>query len=88
MALSPAVQKEPNAANNHMSLKVDPSPVKPQMRPQPQLTQLIAVLGDPEAEDQMLFITGLRVFLLFGFLMQTTNYPTVEALVTKQWSTH
>lgn len=73
MALSPAVQKELNAANNPVSLKVDPSPVKPQMRPQPQLTQLIAVLGDPEAEDQTMFITGLWVCLLVFLCKQKTN---------------
>lgn len=66
MALSPAAQKELNAAKNPMSVKVDPSPVKPQMRPQPQLTQLTAGLGDPGAEDQMMFIAGLWVCWLFN----------------------
>jgi len=34
-ALGPTVHKNMNAANNHMSLKADPVPVKPQMRAQP-----------------------------------------------------
>ena len=75
MALSTAVQKQPNAANNSISLKVDPSPVKPQMRPQPQLTQLIAVLGAPEAEDQMLFITGLSVFFVVWLFYANNKLP-------------
>lgn len=39
--MRPSVQwylEAPNFSNNHMCLEVNPSPIEPQIRPQPQLT--------------------------------------------------
>lgn len=37
-ALSPTAHKELKVANNHMNWDADPSPLEPQMHPQPLLT--------------------------------------------------
>ena len=48
-SLSPTTCKELNAANNGANLEEAPSPVEPQMSPQPWLTDH-SLVGGPEAD--------------------------------------
>lgn len=55
-AFSPTVCKELNVANNHVSLEIDPSPVKLQIRPQPWQYLDCSLIEDPVKPSPELLI--------------------------------
>lgn len=56
MSLNQKAHKDLKAADNHVCLELDPSPVEPQMRPKLQLTPWMKFCEIPEQRTQISII--------------------------------